>query len=166
MSRRTWKKTYREELKGPFADYLPRIYDQKKEKFLETIIAQNERENLSVPTVLIPEVNYEEKKEGLQVVAEIWGAKISAYSPFDLLSWNLPFKESSDETNEISEDAAKNLQASLAGKFIITNFLDKYIEAIECSELQIQLGDALKEDSVIISFSQSGETIDLIEAIR
>ncbi|MFX1590470.1 MAG: glutamine--fructose-6-phosphate transaminase (isomerizing), partial [Promethearchaeota archaeon] len=62
--------------------------------------------------------------------------------------------------------AGTSFYASLAGKFIITKFLDKYIEAIECSEFQIQLGDALKEDSVIIAISQSGETIDLIEAIR
>lgn len=62
--------------------------------------------------------------------------------------------------------AGTSFYASLAGKFIITKFLDKYIEAIECSEFQIQLGEALKEDSVIIAISQSGETIDLIEAIR
>ncbi|MFX1235258.1 MAG: glutamine--fructose-6-phosphate transaminase (isomerizing) [Promethearchaeota archaeon] len=62
--------------------------------------------------------------------------------------------------------AGTSFYASLAGKFIITKFLDKYIEAIECSEFKVQLGDALKEDSVIIAISQSGETIDLIEAIR
>ncbi|MHA2429846.1 MAG: glutamine--fructose-6-phosphate transaminase (isomerizing) [Promethearchaeota archaeon] len=62
--------------------------------------------------------------------------------------------------------AGTSFYASLAGKFIITKFLDKYIEAIECSEFQIQLGGALKEDSIIIAISQSGETIDLIEAIR
>jgi len=62
--------------------------------------------------------------------------------------------------------AGTSFYASLAGKFIITKFLDKYIEAIECSEFKVQLGNALKEDSVIIAISQSGETIDLIEAIR
>ena len=56
--------------------------------------------------------------------------------------------------------------ASLAGKFIITKFLDKYIQAIECSELQTQLGDSLQEDTVIIAVSQSGETVDTIEAVR
>ncbi|MFX1572915.1 MAG: glutamine--fructose-6-phosphate transaminase (isomerizing) [Promethearchaeota archaeon] len=62
--------------------------------------------------------------------------------------------------------AGTSFYAALAGKFIITRFLDKYIEAIECSEFQTQLGEALQEDSVIISISQSGETIDLIEPIR
>jgi glucosamine--fructose-6-phosphate aminotransferase (isomerizing) len=62
--------------------------------------------------------------------------------------------------------AGTSFYASLAGKFIITKFLDKYIQAIECSEFQTQLGDALQEDSVIIAISQSGETVDLLEAIR
>ncbi|MFX0075141.1 MAG: glutamine--fructose-6-phosphate transaminase (isomerizing) [Candidatus Hermodarchaeota archaeon] len=62
--------------------------------------------------------------------------------------------------------AGTSFYASLAGKFIITKFLDKYIQAIECSEFQTQLGDALQEDSVVIAISQSGETVDLIEAIR
>ncbi|MFX1289265.1 MAG: glutamine--fructose-6-phosphate transaminase (isomerizing) [Promethearchaeota archaeon] len=62
--------------------------------------------------------------------------------------------------------AGTSFYASLAGKFIITKFLGKYIQAIECSEFQTQLGDALQEDSVIIAVSQSGETVDLIEAIR
>jgi glucosamine--fructose-6-phosphate aminotransferase (isomerizing) len=62
--------------------------------------------------------------------------------------------------------AGTSFYASLAGKFIITKFLGKYIEAIECSEFQTQLGDSLQEDSVIIAVSQSGETVDLIEAIR
>ncbi|MFX1312190.1 MAG: glutamine--fructose-6-phosphate transaminase (isomerizing) [Promethearchaeota archaeon] len=62
--------------------------------------------------------------------------------------------------------AGTSFYAALAGKFIITRFLDKYIEAIECSEFQTQLGKALKDDSVIIAISQSGETIDLIEPIR
>ncbi len=56
--------------------------------------------------------------------------------------------------------------ASLAGKFIITRFLGKYIEAIECSEFKTQLVNSLEENSVIIAISQSGETIDLIEPIR
>ncbi len=62
--------------------------------------------------------------------------------------------------------AGTSLFASLAGKFIISRFLGKYIQAIECSELKIQLKDCLKENSVIIALSQSGETIDTIEAIR
>ena len=62
--------------------------------------------------------------------------------------------------------AGTSFYASLAGKYIITKFLDKYIEAIECSEFENQVGDALQDDSVIIAISQSGETIDLIEAIR
>jgi len=62
--------------------------------------------------------------------------------------------------------AGTSLFASLAGKFIISRFLGKFIQAIECSELKIQLKDCLKENSVIIALSQSGETIDTIEAIR
>jgi glucosamine--fructose-6-phosphate aminotransferase (isomerizing) len=62
--------------------------------------------------------------------------------------------------------AGTSFYASLAGKFIITKFLGKYIQAIECSEFQTQLENALQEDSVIIAVSQSGETVDLIEAIR
>jgi len=62
--------------------------------------------------------------------------------------------------------AGTSFYASLAGKYIITRFLDKYIHAIECSEFQNQLGNSLKENSVIIAVSQSGETIDTIEAIR
>ncbi|MFX1364000.1 MAG: glutamine--fructose-6-phosphate transaminase (isomerizing) [Promethearchaeota archaeon] len=62
--------------------------------------------------------------------------------------------------------AGTSFYASLAGKFIITKFLDKYIEAIECSEFKTQLGNSLEDNSVIIAVSQSGETIDLIEPIR
>ncbi|MFW9867676.1 MAG: SIS domain-containing protein, partial [Candidatus Thorarchaeota archaeon] len=62
--------------------------------------------------------------------------------------------------------AGTSFYASLAGKFIITKFLDKYVEAIECSEFQVQLGNALRENSVIIAVSQSGETIDLVEVIK
>ncbi|MFW9998728.1 MAG: glutamine--fructose-6-phosphate transaminase (isomerizing) [Candidatus Hodarchaeota archaeon] len=62
--------------------------------------------------------------------------------------------------------AGTSFYASLAGKFIITRFLGKYIQAIECSEFQTQLSNSLKNDSVIIALSQSGETIDTIEAIR
>jgi glucosamine--fructose-6-phosphate aminotransferase (isomerizing) len=62
--------------------------------------------------------------------------------------------------------AGTSYYASLAGKFIITRFLGKYIEAIECSEFQTQLGESLQEESVIIAISQSGETVDIIEAIR
>ncbi|MFX0083458.1 MAG: glutamine--fructose-6-phosphate transaminase (isomerizing) [Candidatus Hodarchaeota archaeon] len=62
--------------------------------------------------------------------------------------------------------AGTSFYACLAGKFIITKFLDKYIDAIECSEFQVQLGDALQEDTVILAVSQSGETIDLVEAIK
>jgi glucosamine--fructose-6-phosphate aminotransferase (isomerizing) len=62
--------------------------------------------------------------------------------------------------------AGTSFFASLAGKFIITKFLGKYIEAIECSEFKTQLGNSLEDNSVIIAISQSGETIDLIEPIR
>ncbi|MFX0021572.1 MAG: glutamine--fructose-6-phosphate transaminase (isomerizing) [Candidatus Hermodarchaeota archaeon] len=62
--------------------------------------------------------------------------------------------------------AGTSFFASLAGKFIITKFLDKYIEAIECSEFKTQLDNSLEDNSVIIAISQSGETIDLIEPIR
>ena len=62
--------------------------------------------------------------------------------------------------------AGTSFHASLAGKFIITKFLDRYIDAIECSEFQVQLNNALPEESVIIVISQSGETIDLVEAIK
>jgi len=62
--------------------------------------------------------------------------------------------------------AGTSFYASLAGKFIVSRFLGKYIQAIECSEFQTQLSNSLKNDSVIITLSQSGETIDTIEAIR
>ncbi|MFX1391669.1 MAG: glutamine--fructose-6-phosphate transaminase (isomerizing) [Promethearchaeota archaeon] len=62
--------------------------------------------------------------------------------------------------------AGTSFYASLAGKFIITRFLGKYIKAIECSEFKTQLCNSLEENSVIIAVSQSGETIDLIEPIR
>lgn len=62
--------------------------------------------------------------------------------------------------------AGTSFYAALAGKFIITHFLGKYIEAIECSEFQTQLANSLEENCTIISISQSGETIDLIEAVR
>ncbi len=62
--------------------------------------------------------------------------------------------------------AGTSFYAALAGKFIITKFLGKYIQAIECSEFKIELENSLEENSIIIAISQSGETIDLIEAIR
>jgi glucosamine--fructose-6-phosphate aminotransferase (isomerizing) len=62
--------------------------------------------------------------------------------------------------------AGTSFYASLAGKFIITKFLGKYIHAIECSEFKNQLNNSLKDNSIIIALSQSGETIDTIEAIR
>ncbi|MBY8984994.1 MAG: glutamine--fructose-6-phosphate transaminase (isomerizing) [Candidatus Lokiarchaeota archaeon] len=62
--------------------------------------------------------------------------------------------------------AGTSFYASLAGKHIITHFLGKYIQAIECSEFQTQLSNSLKDNSVIIALSQSGETIDTIEAVR
>ncbi|MFX1552159.1 MAG: glutamine--fructose-6-phosphate transaminase (isomerizing) [Promethearchaeota archaeon] len=62
--------------------------------------------------------------------------------------------------------AGTSFYASLAGKFILTKFLGKYIEAIECSEFKTQLSNSLEDNSVIIAVSQSGETIDLIEPIR
>ncbi|MFW9899119.1 MAG: SIS domain-containing protein, partial [Candidatus Thorarchaeota archaeon] len=39
-------------------------------------------------------------------------------------------------------------------------------QAIECSEFHTQLSNSLQDNSVIIAVSQSGETIDTIEAIR
>jgi glucosamine--fructose-6-phosphate aminotransferase (isomerizing) len=71
-----------------------------------------------------------------------------------------------DAKNIYITAAGSSFYACLAGKFIITQFLERYVEAIECSEFQIQLGNALQEDSVIIAVSQSGETIDLVEAIK
>jgi glucosamine--fructose-6-phosphate aminotransferase (isomerizing) len=62
--------------------------------------------------------------------------------------------------------AGTSFYASLAGKFIVSRFLGKYIQAIECSEFQTQLSNSLKKNSVIIAISQSGETIDTVEAIR
>ncbi|MFX1379717.1 MAG: glutamine--fructose-6-phosphate transaminase (isomerizing) [Promethearchaeota archaeon] len=62
--------------------------------------------------------------------------------------------------------AGTSFYASLAGKFIVTKFLGKYIEAIECSEFKTQLANSLEANSVVIAMSQSGETIDLIEPIR
>lgn len=62
--------------------------------------------------------------------------------------------------------AGTSFYAALAGKFMITKFLSKYIYAIECSEFENELSDSIKDNSVIIAISQSGETIDTIEAIR
>ncbi|MHA1688012.1 MAG: glutamine--fructose-6-phosphate transaminase (isomerizing) [Promethearchaeota archaeon] len=62
--------------------------------------------------------------------------------------------------------AGTSFYASLAGKFIITRFLGKYIEAIECSEFQIQLENCMEKNAAVIAVSQSGETIDLIETVR
>jgi glucosamine--fructose-6-phosphate aminotransferase (isomerizing) len=62
--------------------------------------------------------------------------------------------------------AGTSFYASLAGKFIVSRFLGKYIQAIECSEFKTQLSNSLKKNSVIIALSQSGETIDTVEAIR
>ena len=62
--------------------------------------------------------------------------------------------------------AGTSYHAALAGKFIITRFLGKHIQDIECSEFETQLAGNLQNNSVIIAISQSGETIDTIEAIR
>ncbi|MFX1273914.1 MAG: glutamine--fructose-6-phosphate transaminase (isomerizing) [Promethearchaeota archaeon] len=62
--------------------------------------------------------------------------------------------------------AGTSYHASLAGKFIISKFLGKYIQELECSEFQTQLSNCLEQESVIIALSQSGETVDTIEAIR
>ncbi len=62
--------------------------------------------------------------------------------------------------------AGTSFYAALAGKFIITKFLGKYIQEIECSEFKTQLSNSLQDNSVIIALSQSGETIDTIEAVR
>ncbi len=62
--------------------------------------------------------------------------------------------------------AGTSFYASLAGKFVITKFLEKFIQSMECSEFKTQLYNSLEDNSVIIAVSQSGETIDLIEAIR
>ena len=62
--------------------------------------------------------------------------------------------------------AGTSFYAALAGKFIITRFLGKYIQAIECSEFITELSNCLKENSVVITLSQSGETVDTIEAVR
>ncbi|TXT60270.1 MAG: Glutamine--fructose-6-phosphate aminotransferase [isomerizing] [Promethearchaeota archaeon] len=62
--------------------------------------------------------------------------------------------------------AGTSYYASLAGKFIVSRFLDKYIIDMECSEFQTQIAESLEDDAVIIALSQSGETVDTIEAIR
>jgi len=62
--------------------------------------------------------------------------------------------------------AGTSLYAALAGKFILSHFLGKYIQAIECSEFKGSLLNCLEDNSAIITISQSGETIDTIEAIR
>jgi glutamine---fructose-6-phosphate transaminase (isomerizing) len=62
--------------------------------------------------------------------------------------------------------AGTSYYASLAGKFIISRFLEKYIIDIECSEFKTQVSDSLEKNAVIIALSQSGETVDTIEAIR
>ncbi|MGV9198015.1 MAG: isomerizing glutamine--fructose-6-phosphate transaminase, partial [Promethearchaeia archaeon] len=59
--------------------------------------------------------------------------------------------------------AGTSLYASLAGKYIITNFLGKYIQAIECSEFEVKLKNALQPNTAVIAVSQSGETVDTIE---
>jgi glucosamine--fructose-6-phosphate aminotransferase (isomerizing) len=62
--------------------------------------------------------------------------------------------------------AGTSFYAALAGKHIITKFLNKSIYAIECSEFQNELASSLRDNSVVIAISQSGETIDTIEAVR
>jgi len=62
--------------------------------------------------------------------------------------------------------AGTSFYAALAGKFIITKFLGKYLQEMECSEFKTQFSNSLQDNSVIIVISQSGETIDTIEAIR
>ncbi len=62
--------------------------------------------------------------------------------------------------------AGTSFFAALAGKFIITKFLGKYLQEMECSEFKTQFSNSLQDNSVIIVISQSGETIDTIEAIR
>ncbi|TFG00787.1 MAG: glutamine--fructose-6-phosphate transaminase (isomerizing) [Promethearchaeota archaeon] len=62
--------------------------------------------------------------------------------------------------------AGTSYYASLAGKYMITRFLGKFIQNIECSEFQNRLSGALERNSVIIAVSQSGETADTIEAVR
>ncbi|MBD3338978.1 MAG: glutamine--fructose-6-phosphate transaminase (isomerizing), partial [Candidatus Lokiarchaeota archaeon] len=62
--------------------------------------------------------------------------------------------------------AGTSYYAALAGKFMITKFLGKYIQEMECSEFKTQFSNCLEDNSVIIVISQSGETIDTIEAIR
>jgi len=62
--------------------------------------------------------------------------------------------------------AGTSYYASLAGKYIVTRFLGKYIHNIECSEFKNKLFGALEKNSVILAVSQSGETVDTIEAIR
>ncbi|MFX0069591.1 MAG: glutamine--fructose-6-phosphate transaminase (isomerizing) [Candidatus Hermodarchaeota archaeon] len=71
-----------------------------------------------------------------------------------------------DADNIFITAAGTSFYAALAGKFIITKFLGKYIQAIECSEFHTQLENSFQDGSVIITISQSGETIDAIEAIR
>ncbi|MHA1150501.1 MAG: glutamine--fructose-6-phosphate transaminase (isomerizing) [Promethearchaeota archaeon] len=62
--------------------------------------------------------------------------------------------------------AGTSLYASLAGKFIVSRFLGKYIQSIECSEFETSLRESLQKKTAIIAVSQSGETVDTIEAIR
>ena len=62
--------------------------------------------------------------------------------------------------------AGTSYHSALAGKFIISKFLGKHIQDMECSEFETQLNCSLQDNSVIIAISQSGETIDTIEAIR
>jgi glucosamine--fructose-6-phosphate aminotransferase (isomerizing) len=62
--------------------------------------------------------------------------------------------------------AGTSYYAALAGKYILSKFLRKYIIDIECSEFQNNLEGCLKDDTVIIAVSQSGETVDTIEAVR
>ena len=55
--------------------------------------------------------------------------------------------------------------ACCAGKFQITRFGGPYLEAMQCSEFKDFL-PRVAPNSVVVTVSQSGETLDTIEAIR
>ena len=56
--------------------------------------------------------------------------------------------------------------ACLAGKSLLTRFTNIYVHPILCSEFKDEFLQSMKSNSVVIAVSQSGETLDTIEAVR
>ncbi|OLS15504.1 MAG: glucosamine-fructose-6-phosphate aminotransferase [Promethearchaeota archaeon CR_4] len=56
--------------------------------------------------------------------------------------------------------------ACLAGKALFARFAKIFVKPILCSEFRDELRDCMKPNSVVIAVSQSGETLDTLEAVR